>query len=125
MKKIFLSLLAAVAMPAAFAQFKCATDEVNNARIKQYPQIQVDMDQFNAAFDVYMKAMAKGNLAKTTAFGDTMHIPLVFHMVHNYGSEYVADTIVYQTVAQMNLMYNSLQPDTIDVIAPFVLGDCG
>jgi hypothetical protein len=119
MKKIFLSLLAAVAMPAAFAQFKCATDEVNNARIKQYPQIQVDMDKFNAEFDLYMKAMAKNNLAKTTAFGDTMHVPLVFHIVHNYGSEYVADTIVYQTVAQMNLMYNSLQPDTIDVITPF------
>mgnify|MGYP000948369389 CR=1 FL=1 len=55
MKKIFLSILAAVAMPAAYAQFKCATDEVNNARIKQNPQIQVDMDRFNAEFDLYMK----------------------------------------------------------------------
>jgi len=119
MKKIFLSILAAVAMPAAYAQFKCATDEVNNARIKQNPQIQVDMDRFNAEFDLYMKAMAKSNLAKTTAFGDTMHIPIVFHIIHNYESEYVPDTIVYQTVAQMNLMYNSLQPDTIDVITPF------
>ena len=102
MKKIFLSILAAVAMPAAFAQFKCETDKVNNALIKQYPQIQVDMDRFNTEFDLYMKAMAKSNLAKTTAFGDTMHIPIVFHIIHNYGSEYVADTIVYQTVAQMN-----------------------
>lgn len=46
------------------------------------------------------------------------HIPVVFHIVHDYGAEYLPDTSVYNILAQMNKLFNR-EEDYGGIIPPF------
>jgi PKD repeat protein len=63
------------------------------------------------------------NGEKTTIFT----IPVVFHIIHNYGSENISDQQVYDQMAILNRDYRLLNADTADVIPEFkqVYGDVG
>lgn len=70
-----------------------------------------------------MKGLDFSKLAKTNAsFADmnvTYHIPIVFHVVHDYGVEYVTDNKIYEVVEEMNRFYNRQNADTSDIIATY------
>jgi PKD repeat protein len=50
---------------------------------------------------------------------DTVIIPVVFHIVHNNGTENVSDQVVYDAVEQMNLDYMANNDDIDDVVSDF------
>jgi PKD repeat protein len=63
------------------------------------------------------------NGEKTTIFT----IPVVFHIIHNYGAENISDQQVYDQMAILNRDYRLMNADTADVIPEFkqVYGDVG
>ncbi|HTN46173.1 MAG TPA: M43 family zinc metalloprotease [Flavipsychrobacter sp.] len=111
MKKVFL-LLSAVAglISSASAQFSCGTDEVNNKVREMYPEAVARSEaKLKAAIERQLGLMDWSQFAKTTAAGDTaftdditLTVPIVFHIVHDYGSEYVSDEIVYDALKDIN-----------------------
>ncbi len=46
-------------------------------------------------------------------------IPLVFHVIHNYGPENISDEQIYDAVKILNRDYNKLNPDTAGIIPVF------
>lgn len=60
---------------------------------------------------------------KTTIFT----IPVVFHIIHNYGVENISDQQVYDQMAILNRDYRLMNADTADVIPEFkqLYGDVG
>ncbi len=54
-------------------------------------------------------------------------IPLVFHILHNYGGENISDAQVYDAVRILNIDYRLLNADTVDVVPEFkaLEADCG
>jgi len=46
-------------------------------------------------------------------------IPIVFHIIHEYGAEDISDAQIYDEVANLNKNYNKLNADTTDVIPEF------
>lgn len=123
-KKALLLLAATSFFGVANAQLQCRTDEVYNNMKQAHPEIAVYEAQLKADIDAQLRHM---NLAKfkTTGpdylFNDTtqLHVPLVFHIIHNYGSEYVSDNAVYTALKEINDMYSRSNPDTGSIIAPF------
>jgi Pregnancy-associated plasma protein-A/Secretion system C-terminal sorting domain len=102
----------------AFAQNHCETDAVYNQAVRKYPVIKDVEKQLAQQMENYIKTLSKKQFAKTTA--DTiLYVPIVFHVIHTYGSEYVTDNEIYKCVSDINLMYNKQNPDTSAVIAPF------
>ena len=102
----------------AFAQNHCETDAVYNQAVRKYPVIKDVEKQLAQQMENYIKTLSKKQFAKTTA--DTiLYVPIVFHVIHTYGSEYVTDNEIYKCVSDINLMYNKQNPDTTAVIAPF------
>lgn len=126
-RKVF-SLLPVVLMMLSAAkaqttQVPCTTTEVNESYRQSFPEIAKYEEQLKAFITEGVKSMnmdrARG---KGTAFGenDTLHIPVVVHVVHDYGSvDYVSDDDIYQLIDQINEVYLKMNSDTSEVIAPF------
>ncbi len=106
---------------AAQAQF-CGTDQVNNYYKQLYPQIEAQERALNEQIKNYLLNYDLGNSQlKTTAFGenDTLHIPVVVHIVHDYGAQdYINDNVVYSTIDEVNRTYLKLNTSDIAQVLP-------
>lgn len=140
-KKAILSFSAALCLGGgvSFAQTKapCTTDQHHKDQLRQFPQIADVQAQLEKEVENYVQyqmfgVLPKNNLAgKGTSVWDTVssyyridtakeyHIPIVVHIVHNYGTEYISDNKVYEMIKRLNVYYNKRNADTSDVIRPF------
>lgn len=126
LKKAILFAGAAVSLCAsANAQMKCGTDELYNQLKAANPQIAIN-EAAQEAF-LYDRVMVHPvrndvNMRGTSIGPDTTtiyNIPIVFHIVHNYGAEYVTDNKIYDEVAYINKAFSRTSPDTAQVILPY------
>ena len=114
MKKLIVStLLFFVAGTVAFAQEVktfCASDEAMEEAFEMYPGLR----------EHYQNAQLFNNsksLEKTD--GADYVIPVVFHILHEYGSENIDDSQIYNSMEIINREYNSNDPDSVDVVPEF------
>jgi hypothetical protein len=123
-KKYFLLLGAAACLSGrSLAQqiLPCHTDEMNKIYRQQHPEILIYEKQLEDEIQRFISHRSPNALGKTTenhSDTDWYDIPLVVHVMHNYGPEFLPDTAIYKLVAEMNRFY-SLQNDTTPVIKPF------
>jgi len=122
-KKAILFAGALSACSLANAQMKCGTDELYNRLKAQNPQIAINEAlQEQYLHDKIMVHPNNGVAMRGTANGpDTTtvyNVPVVFHLVHDYGQEYISDAVVYNEVALMNQAY-SRNGDYSQVIPPY------
>jgi hypothetical protein len=103
-----------VAVGTAFAQMPCGTDDQYHALIEQYPQLAEFEKQFNE--QVSARLGRSTALAADTSFFD---VPLVLHIVHDYGVENISDNELYDAVAHWATIYLAENPDTALVIPTF------
>lgn len=128
-KKSILLLAALVGITLPVVAQHCASDEVNSQMKKKYPAIQQYQDQLEQEYRTHL--MAK-QIASSVSSGKyypytptknnnypAVYIPLVIHIVHDYGQEYITDNEVYEWVKRMNLTFQKKNADTSDVIVPF------
>lgn len=126
-KKVFCTLsLLALGTWGAQAQkaiSPCGTDEVYHRLLHEHPEIAARDAALNEEIANKLSKMTEKDLlpfAKTTDDGSIAYdVPLVFHVIHDYGSEYVSDDAIRNCVARVNRMYNKQNPDTIDVIPTY------
>lgn len=114
-KKAILLLSAALGLGSAAEAQWCITDQKYHEAKANYPQI--------AQFEQQLKQeMLKLKLiqAKTTDDTATLHIPVVVHVVHDYGaSNYVEDNRIYDMINKVNIIYSGTNSDLSEVIQPF------
>ena len=97
-------------------QTGCGLAPVLEKMINEHPDLIAKMDQFQQMQHQYI-AHAKASSLHTA---DTSFIiPIVFHVVHNYGSENISDAQIMNELDTLNRDYNKLNRDTIQVVAPF------
>lgn len=141
-KKAILSFGAAVFMASgAFAQttVPCNTDEHHKQQVSRFPQILENQAELERDVQAYVNqelyGISRTNAAnKGTAHWDTiigyntfrpdsdyrqLYIPIVVHIIHNYGSEYISDDKIYNMITGLNVYYNKRNADTASVIQPF------
>lgn len=118
-KRISLAMLAlACAAGTSFAQTQpCGTDEHYHQLLKQHPELVELEEQFE--MQVARGLAAKGTAAPDTA---TYDIPLVIHVVHDYGvnAEFLNDNAIYEAVQNWALAFVKKNADTSAVITPFI-----
>ncbi len=119
-KKIVSLLCVTVLMISgnSFAQKTCNTDEVYNKLKAEHPEIAIYEQQLEHMINDKMA----NDLAKTTGIPDTItyDIPIVVHVIHNYGPENLTDNDIYNAVANWATVYTGTNyADTAGVIQPF------
>jgi len=98
----------------AHAQAPCSTDEYYHTLLQKYPLLA----SYEAQFDEQLSAKFAH---KTTAVADTntYDVPIVIHVIHDYGVENIPDDNLYAAAAYWAVVYMKQNADTSDVIAPF------
>jgi hypothetical protein len=101
----------------------CGTDDIYHQLLLSHPEIADRNAALNQEIAEKLSKLTLKDLApfaKTTDDGSTMYnVPLVFHVIHNYGSEYVTDQQIINSVALLNDFYLKRNADTALVIAPY------
>lgn len=75
----------------------------------------------------YLEGLIKNNMVKTGKTRSTVVIPVVFHIVHNFGAENITDAQVYDAMKRINDDYNKLNADVVNTWPPFdtIVANCG
>lgn len=121
-KKLFLLLGSTLYVSSAMAQY-CATDDINRGYEAQHPGIKMVNAQLEAEIQAQLKKIDPNKVGlKGTDNTDTvtMDIPVVVHVVHDYGSEYVSDDNIYTMIRELNELYNKQNATLSSVIPTFV-----
>ncbi len=116
MLKKFLLLVPAMLFMAvvSFAQQPCSTDEHYRELVKKHPELL----EYEKQFQEQMKAVLG---RKTAAPPDTTtyDVPIVVHIVHDYGAENIADNVIFDAVSNWAEVFMAQNSDTAAVIDPF------
>ena len=92
----------------------CSTDEHYHQLLAQHPELADYEKAFNEQLGKRL-GERKTSTTDTTVYD----VPLVLHVVHDYGSENLADTVLYDAVRYWTVIYMLQNGDSVDVIAPF------
>lgn len=99
----------------------CGTSELYNKLVKDNPAILIKRQSLEQNIKSYIKSKPS---QKTLA--QTYTLPIVFHILHNYGTENISDAQVYDQVSILNRDFRKLNADTINIAAEFkpLAADC-
>ncbi len=118
MKKLT-TLLFSIALVATTAQaqegFKCGNVEADRRMLNQHPEILA----IDAQLEQFTKEYAEQELNSRDASAPTYIIPVVFHIIHNYGPENISDAQIYEAIEQVNRDFRKLNNDTALTIPIF------
>lgn len=126
MKKFLPIIFASIISANFIAQtpLHCGADEMRINTLKQQPQVakavikrDAELEQFTQNF---VPALSKNS---TTA---TYIIPVVFHVIHNYGSENISDAQLKDGIDIVNKTFRKLHPSTSSIVPAFqgIHADC-
>lgn len=106
------------AMPSK-AQMTCGTDDVHNKLREEHPDIKEWEVKLGAAIQEALEKEKSSGLifGKTTA--TIYDVPVVVHIVHDYGAEYISDDAIFEAVAYWDVVFNKQNSDTVDVLPNF------
>lgn len=91
--------------------FKCGLPGRLQEMYGQEPSLQTELQQL---FLNNKKVVKEGNKSTTV-----YTIPIVFHIVHEYGAENISDAQVYDQMEILNEDFRKLNTDISDVVTPF------
>jgi PKD repeat protein len=123
MKRIYLATLFALGLlTTANAQLKpCGTDEANERLGHQHPGIHAEYEEMQKYIREYIQNNPQGRSSNQVYI-----IPIVFHIIHQYGSENISDAQVLDAVRILNEDFRKLNADTNQIVPSFqsVAADC-
>lgn len=119
-----LSLLFVITSKDIIAQSNghwCATDEVRRELIGRNPLL-LESEQINEELLQNAIIEMRSNRDEETV----MVIPVVFHVIHNYGVENIADEQIHSAINILNRDYRKLNTDINQVVDEFdtLIADC-
>lgn len=127
MTKFYSILLLAGFLNVAQAQNDlkhCGADEMRITTLKQYPEVAKAVIRRDAQLEAHTAAFVAGQgKSPSTA---TYIIPVVFHVIHNYGNENISDAQLKDGLAIVNKTFNKTHPNTASIIPAFqgIHADC-
>ncbi|MBI2269320.1 MAG: T9SS type A sorting domain-containing protein [Bacteroidetes bacterium] len=93
----------------------CGTSELLEKQIKEHPELLKQMEEFQK----YQADFAQKRAAAKTSSVAKYIIPVVFHVIHNYGAENISDAQINDAIAVINRDFQKLNADTATVQAEF------
>lgn len=119
MKKLFFTIITSVIMVSLMAQvnYECGTDYYDSIEVVNDPSItqkRLELEKFT-----------KNYLQQTSKSGDTIVIPMVFHVLHQYGEERISIEKIEYGIEQVNKDYNSDNTELNSIVSAFkdIIGD--
>jgi PKD repeat protein len=123
---IAMGLIGAYSLSAQDTVFRvCHTDQMHEQLLASDPEYGLRRALIQKAARLFME---QGLHRKTTPAANNIQfiVPVVFHIIHNYGSENISREQVMDALKLINESFQKKSPDTGDVIAAFqpVFANC-
>lgn len=112
--------LAGIALISAGAMaqdHKCGTTEAMDEAIKNNPAIQKQLDEFELKYKKIMEDKA-ANKAAATNYGRQI-VPIVIHVIHDYGTENVSEAQCLDAVRVLNEDFQRIAADSNQIASAF------
>ncbi len=117
MKIIISTLLLFVAFQAISQEhLNCGTDEMHQKLFLEHPEYN---DGIKRAYNRLQAETAAYIQQMTPKSGNPYVIPVVFHIIHNYGPENIDDSQVLDAVRLINEQYRKRNADTTGIVTDF------
>lgn len=116
MKKIFTILFALVASIGATAQHiqhRCGADHMHHRLRNEDPEFQQRAEDYNRQL---RELIANNRQNRDGEEEEIIIIPVVFHIVHNFGIENISDEQIFDQMRILNEDFRKLNADTSEVI---------
>lgn len=97
----------------------CGTDVQMQKVFAEHPELKAQYDENRAARIAGNSAQRNGNEALQTGGPPTYIIPVVFHIIHDYGSENITNAQVLDAVSILNRDYRKNNADTSFIVPAF------
>lgn len=131
MKKLLFFIISIAFSGLIFSQgpiLHCGTDEMRISTLKQNPQIAKAVIKRDAQLESFTQTFVQNfqanQLQKTTSA--TYIIPIVFHVIHNYGTENISDAQIKDGLDMLNKTFRKQRADTASIVSAFkgIHADC-
>jgi hypothetical protein len=123
MRVLFLSTLLFLTLNGAAQTFSCSTTEAMTKWFSSHPELKEKFVRQKARLaeaDQALFSTGYKGLARSSAVAAAVYtIPVVFHILHQGGSENISDAQVMDAVKILNEDYQRLNADTNNVVAQF------
>lgn len=118
-KLIFLSFLSFFASGSLFAQL------VNGGKCATYTELQKVLDsdpELKAHYEAkeLMRSSFVGSTLENGKTSEQFVVPVVFHILHQYGSENITDAQVYNALEVFNKEFNAQDGDSVDLKPEYI-----
>ncbi len=107
----------------------CGTDQAMEAAYNRYPGMREEMEENRRRAEeqdraAYLMGYPHTNSTERSGNQSTQSPPtytlaVVFHIVHDYGSENISDAQIYDAMRILNEDYRKLNADTSIIVSPF------
>lgn len=113
MRKLYFLLATAVVSISSFAQqvHRCGSHIVNEAALQNHPELRIAQEELEYFTENYTPDEAERSAVKV--------IPIVFHIIHNYGPENISREQVEDAVRIINEDFQLTNTDQGEVIPAF------
>lgn len=103
----------------------CGADELRISTLKQNPEIAQAVIKRDAVLEKFTKQFVEKFYNKQTST-TTYIIPVVFHVIHNYGTENISDEQILDGLDIVNKTFRKQLADTGSIVADFkpIHADC-
>lgn len=95
-------------------QLPCGTDEMHQRLFVEFPSYNEGIVNAHNELQSFTH-----NYTPTSRANDPYIIPVVFHIIHNYGAENISDAQILDAVKQVNIQLRKKNADTTDIVGAF------
>jgi hypothetical protein len=108
-----------------FAQEKCGVRQNEKGLIAQYPHLEQAAADYQAHMSEMLSKLDLSKLDKNTR-GQYI-VPMVFHILHNFGAEKVSDNQVFEEMIYINQNYSKTNPTLSSLVSTWIdsAANCG
>lgn len=107
---------------AAIAQqsINCLTDELRISTLQQNPEIAKAIAERENELEIFTREFISEKMEKEVTADTALYvIPVVFHIIHNYGNENIANEQIYSSIDMLNKTFRKQRDDTASIVEIF------
>ncbi len=122
MKKHYLLLIFSFSTITMFAQqsMNCGTDELRISTLQQNPELAKAVIEREKELETFTREFIAAKTEKDITADTALYIiPVVFHIIHNYGNENIANEQIYSAIDMLNKTFRKQRDDTASIVEIF------
>jgi hypothetical protein len=122
MKKTLIALGMCCFCLEGFAQqsMNCGTDELRISNLKHNLELAKAVIEREKELEIFTREFIAAKTEKDITTDTALYvIPVVFHIIHNYGNENIANEQIYSAIEMLNKTFRKQRDDTASIVEVF------